>query len=77
MESAIKNVLRVTIVSKEIECAERIFYENGIYRAVLVSARASECFFFLYIEVERFSTLMVTLQSRKGKGFLTSFDHNV
>ena len=26
-------------------------------------------FFFLYIEVERFSTLIVTLQSRKGKGY--------
>ena len=49
MESAIKNILGVTIVSKEIECGDRIVDENGIYRAVLVSARASECFFFFYI----------------------------
>ena len=49
MESVVKNVLGVTIVSKEIECADTIVYENGIYEAVLVSARASECFFFFYI----------------------------
>ena len=67
MASAIKNILGVNIISKEIECADTIVEENGIYRAVLVSARASECF-FIYIEVERFSTLLVTLQSRKGKG---------
>ena len=42
MESVVKNVLGVTIVSKEIDCADRIVYENGIYRAVLASARASE-----------------------------------
>ena len=45
MESAIKNILGVTIVSKEIEYADIIFYEIGILRAVLVSARASECLF--------------------------------
>ena len=49
MESVIKNALRVTIVSKEIERADRI-----------------ECF-FVYIEVELLSWLIVKLQSRKGK----------
>ena len=51
MESVIKNVLAVTIVSKEIECADIIFYETGIYKAVVVVVN----FFFLllYIEVER------------------------
>ena len=48
MESVVKNVLGVTIVSKEIDCADRIVYENRIYRAVLASARASECFVFIY-----------------------------
>ena len=43
MESLIKNVLGVTIVSKEIECADRIVFETGIYKAVVVSARAKEC----------------------------------
>ena len=43
MESVMKNVLGVTIVSKEIECADRIVFETGIYKAVLVSARAKEC----------------------------------
>ena len=43
MESVIKNVLGVTIVSKEIECADRIVSEIGIYKAVVVSARAKEC----------------------------------
>ena len=36
----------------EIKCADRIVYETGIYEAVVVSARASECF-FLNIEEER------------------------
>ena len=40
------------IVSNEIKCADRIVYETGIYEAVIVSARASECF-FLNIEEER------------------------
>ena len=48
MESAIKNALGVTTVSKEIECADRIVDETGIYEAVVVSARPSE-FFFFYI----------------------------
>ena len=48
MESVFKNAFGVTIVSKEIGCAERIVYENRIYRAVLASARASECFVFIY-----------------------------
>ena len=43
----------VTIVINEIKCADRIVYETGIYKAVVVSARASECFFFLNIEEER------------------------
>ena len=66
--SVFKNVLLVTIVSNEIKCADRIVYETRIYKAVVVSARASECFFFLNIEEERLiSWLVVTLQSRKGK----------
>ena len=44
----LKNVLLVTIVGNEIKCADRIVYETGIYEAVVVSARASECFFFKY-----------------------------
>ena len=47
MESVIKNALRVTIVSKEIECADRIVYETGNYKAVVVSTRAGECFFYI------------------------------
>ena len=43
MECVIKNVLGVTIVSKEIECTDRIVSETGIYRTVVVSARANEC----------------------------------
>ena len=62
--SVFKNV---AIVSNEIKCADRIVYETGIYEAVVVSARASECF-FLNIEEERLiSWLVVTLQSRKSK----------
>ena len=37
------------IVSNEIKCADRIVYETGIYEAVVVSARASECFFPKYL----------------------------
>ena len=44
MESAIKNALGVTTVIKEIECADRIVDETGIYEAVVVSARPSEFF---------------------------------
>ena len=43
MESIIKNVLGITIISKEIECADRIVSQTGIYKAVVVSARAKEC----------------------------------
>ena len=43
--SVFKNELLVTIVSNEIKCADRIVYETGIYEAVVVSGRASECFF--------------------------------
>ena len=35
-----------TIVSQEIERGDIIVYETGIYKAVVVSARASKCFFF-------------------------------
>ena len=36
-----------TIVSQEIERGDIIVYETGIYKAVVVSARASKCFFLL------------------------------
>ena len=36
MESVIENALRVIIASKEIECADRIVYETGIYKVVVV-----------------------------------------
>ena len=54
MESAIKNALGVTTFSKEIECADRIVDETGIYEAAVDSVWPSE-FFFLYFEVELFS----------------------
>ena len=38
-----KIVLGVTIGSKEIECADKIVSESGIYKAVVVSVRAEEC----------------------------------
>ena len=67
--SVFKYLLGVTIVSNEIESADRIIvHGTGIYETVVVNARASECFFFLNIEEERLiSWLVVTLQSRKGK----------
>ena len=36
MESVIENALRVTIASKEIECADRYVYETGIYKVAVV-----------------------------------------
>ena len=54
MESVIKNIFKVTIVIKEIECTYRIVHENWIYYAVVVSTRTSECF-FLYIKMGRLS----------------------
>ena len=39
--SVFKNVLGVTIVSNEIECADRIVHGTGIYEAVVVNARAN------------------------------------
>ena len=42
MERVNKNVLGVTIVSKETECADKIVSETGNYKAVVVSARAKE-----------------------------------
>ena len=38
----------VSVVGKEIECADRIVYGTGIYKAVLVSAKVSECVFSIY-----------------------------
>ena len=52
MESVIKNVWEVTIVNNEIECADRIVYETGTYKAVVVSGRAGECFISLYLSVK-------------------------
>ena len=54
MASVIKNVWGATIVSQEIERGDIIVYETGIYKAVVVSARASKCF-SSSIEVERLS----------------------
>ena len=65
MEIVIKNVWGVTIVSKEIDCADKIVLETGIYKAIVVSTRESEC--FLNIEGERLSLLIVTLQSNGDK----------
>ena len=45
MEIVNKNVWGVTIVSKEIDCADKIVHETGIYKAIVVSTRESECFF--------------------------------
>ena len=50
-----QNEWGATIVSQEIKRGDIIVYETGIYKAVVVSARASKCFFLLYIEVERLS----------------------
>ena len=47
MESVIINVWRVTTVNNEIESADRIVYETGTYKAVVVSGRAGECFISL------------------------------
>ena len=44
MESVIKNVWGAIIISQEIERGDIIVYETGIYKAVVVSARASKCF---------------------------------
>ena len=39
MESVIKNVWEVTIiVNNETECANRIVYETGTHKAIVVSA---------------------------------------
>ena len=47
MESVIKNVWEVTIVNNETECVNRIVYETGSHKAVVVSCRAGECFISL------------------------------
>ena len=36
------------IVSQEIERGDIIIYESGIHKAIVVSARASKCFFFIH-----------------------------
>ena len=46
MESVIKNALGIKIGNNDIEGADRIVYETGSYKAVVISARASECFHF-------------------------------
>ena len=48
MESVIRNVRGVTIVNNEIKCADRIVYETGTYKPVVVSGRAGECLISLY-----------------------------
>ena len=49
MKSVVKYAWGVTIISYKIECADIIVCETGIYRAVVVSARDSECFIDIYI----------------------------
>ena len=60
MESVIKNIFKVTIVIKEIECIFKVtivikeieciltelYMKTGIYYAVVVSTRTSEYIFF-------------------------------
>ena len=50
MVSVIKNVWGATIVSEGIERGDIIVYETGIYKAAVVSARASKCFFFYILK---------------------------
>ena len=47
METVIKNVWEITIINNGIECANRIVYEIGTYKAVVVSGGAGECFISL------------------------------
>ena len=46
MDSVIKNVWEVAIVNNEIECADRIVYKTGTYKAVVVRDREF-CIFFI------------------------------
>ena len=46
MESVIKNALAIIIGNKDIEGVDRIVYETGIYKAVVISPRACECLYF-------------------------------
>ena len=39
-----QNVWEVAIVNNEIECANRIVYETGTYKAVVVCGLAGGCF---------------------------------
>ena len=48
MESVIKNVWGSPLLFKKLSIVT-IVYETGIYKAVVVSARASKCFFLFYI----------------------------
>ena len=50
MASVIKNIWGATILSQEIERGDIIVYETGIYNAVVVSARASDFFFFYVLK---------------------------
>ena len=52
MESVIKNVWEVTIVNNETECANRIVYETGTHKAVVVSGKAGGCFISLKLSVK-------------------------
>ena len=66
MEIVIKNVWEVTIVNNETECANRIVYETGTHKAVVVSGRAGGCFISLN-EVSRLPLLILALQSMNDK----------
>ena len=75
MESVIKNVWAVTIENNETECANRIVYETGTHKAVVVVAGLVDVL-FLYNEVSRLPWLILALQSMKDKvlwyGFSTA-----
>ena len=61
-----QNVWEVTIVNNEIECANRIVYETGTYKAVVVGVLAGECFISSN-EVSRMPWLILALQSMKDE----------
>ena len=65
--SVAKNVLGVSVVSEEIECADRIVYGTGIYKAVLVSAKVSECVFSIHWSGKIVLINSDILLSSKGK----------
>ena len=47
MESVIKNILGVTIVSKEIECADRIVYETEFIKLFQLVPGPVNVFFYI------------------------------